>query len=281
LQRGDGANEGPPFIARGQRQVMTSRASDQTIYEFGAFRLDPTERLLVGNGQPVPLTPKTFDLLVYLVERRGRLVEKRALLSALWPTTVVEEGNLAYTVSALRKVLDEGANGSSAIETVPTKGYRFVLPVTTTVRPPAAASHSRQSSRRSVWVPAIALLMIVCAGTVWLLRTGWPLLRPTGEYLREPVVRFTALTVGPPDLPIDSAAISPDGKYLAYANPSGIHVKVIDSDETNRISDAPGMRVLGSAADSTRLHVVDVSGTGWDVALVGGGWQRSGLNLPD
>jgi DNA-binding winged helix-turn-helix (wHTH) protein len=50
---------------------MTSRAGDEAIYEFGAFRLDPAERLLARNEQPVPPTPKAFDLLVYLVERQG------------------------------------------------------------------------------------------------------------------------------------------------------------------------------------------------------------------
>jgi len=260
---------------------MTSRPSEQTIYEFGAFRLDPTEHLLVRHGQPVFLTPKTFDLLVYLVEHHGRLIEKRALLSALWPTTVVEEANLAYTVSALRKVLDDGTDDSSVIETVPTKGYRFIVPVTTTVRPPAAASQDRQPLRRSVWVSATALLVILCAGTAWLLRSGRPVVGDTGEGLREPAVRFTPLTVGPPDVRIDSAAISPDGKYLAYANASGIHIKVIDSDETYQISDARGTSVLGWTADSTTIHVVDADRTSWDVALVGGGWQRSGLNLPD
>jgi DNA-binding winged helix-turn-helix (wHTH) protein len=71
-------------------------------YEFGPFRLDPAERLLARGGQPVALTPKAFDLLVYLVQRPGRLAEKRELMAALWPDTVVEEANLAYTVSALR-----------------------------------------------------------------------------------------------------------------------------------------------------------------------------------
>src|SRR5262245_33733390 len=109
---------------------MTTRVGDQPIYEFGSFELDPTEYLLVRDHQPVRLTPKAFDLLVYLVERHGRLVAKHALLSALWPITTVEETNLPYHVSALRKILDEGRDGPSAIQTVPTKGYRFSVAVT-------------------------------------------------------------------------------------------------------------------------------------------------------
>src|SRR5437867_10996320 len=88
--------------------VDAVKAATRVVYDFGAFRLDPAERLLLKDGQPVPLTPKTFDLLVYLAERPGRLVEKQALMSALWPDAVVEETNLAYNVSALRKALEIG-----------------------------------------------------------------------------------------------------------------------------------------------------------------------------
>ena len=95
-------------------------------YQFGAFRLDPAERLLLRGGQPVSLTPKAFDLLIYLVEHHGRLVEKSTLMSALWPDTIVEEANLAFQISALRKALDDGGKGETLIQTVPTKGYRFV-----------------------------------------------------------------------------------------------------------------------------------------------------------
>src|SRR6188472_3814946 len=109
---------------------MASAAGDDLIYEFGPFRLDPAERLLLRDGVVVALTPKAFDLLVYLVERHGRLAEKQALMSALWPDTIVEEANLAFHVSALRKVLDEEGERESMIQTVPTKGYRFVAPVT-------------------------------------------------------------------------------------------------------------------------------------------------------
>ena len=67
-----------------------------SVHEFGPFRLDTGERLLLRAGQPVSLTPKAFDLLVYLVERHGRLVSKKDLLSAVWSDTFVEEANLTY-----------------------------------------------------------------------------------------------------------------------------------------------------------------------------------------
>src|SRR6476620_3121474 len=123
------------------------------IYEFGAFRLDPAERLLVRDGRPVSLTPKAFDLLVHLVEHRGRLVEKATLMAALWPDTIVEEANLAFQISALRKVLEDGGDGDSVIQTVPTRGYRFVGIVTAVGQvAPAVSQAATRRWWRSPWV---------------------------------------------------------------------------------------------------------------------------------
>jgi DNA-binding winged helix-turn-helix (wHTH) protein len=96
------------------------------VYEFSGFRLTPAERLLEQNGRAVSLTPKAFDLLVYLVEHRGRLVEKNTVMAALWPETAVEEANLAFQISTLRRVLADRRESEALIQTVPTKGYRFV-----------------------------------------------------------------------------------------------------------------------------------------------------------
>ena len=80
------------------------RTSEDDDYSFGPYRLDPSERLLSRDGTALALAPKAFDLLVYLIERHGRLVEKHAL-SALSPATTVEEANIAYKPSALRKTI--------------------------------------------------------------------------------------------------------------------------------------------------------------------------------
>jgi DNA-binding winged helix-turn-helix (wHTH) protein len=75
------------------------------IYQFGSFRLDTVERLLLRDMEAIPLQPKVFDLLLALVERRGQLLEKNELMSAVWPDTIVQEGNLANNISILRKIL--------------------------------------------------------------------------------------------------------------------------------------------------------------------------------
>src|SRR5215468_2879023 len=99
------------------------------IYEFGPFRLDAAEHLLLRDGEAVPLTPKAFDLLLALVERHGHLLEKEELLKKVWPDTFVEEANLASNISLLRKALGDGQNGHRYIETAPKRGYRFVADV--------------------------------------------------------------------------------------------------------------------------------------------------------
>jgi TolB-like protein/Tfp pilus assembly protein PilF len=98
------------------------------FFEFGAFRLDASERLLLHRGETVSLTPKAFDMLVTLVENSGHLVEKSELMRRLWPDSFVEEGSLAQNVSLLRKALGENET-QKFIETVPRRGYRFVATV--------------------------------------------------------------------------------------------------------------------------------------------------------
>jgi len=99
------------------------------VIEFGPFRLDCTERVLLRDGQPVSLTLKAFEVLLLLVECRGHVVEKHELMKRVWADTFVEEGNIKTTVSMLRKALADDDGESRYIETVPRRGYRFVAEV--------------------------------------------------------------------------------------------------------------------------------------------------------
>jgi len=73
------------------------------LYAFGPFRMDVQRRVLTRGGHVVPLAPQTFDLLVLLVQSDGRAVSKQELMAALWPDTFVEEANLSFQISTLRK----------------------------------------------------------------------------------------------------------------------------------------------------------------------------------
>src|SRR5437588_765962 len=95
------------------------------LYEFGPFRLDATERLLLRDDHHIPLTPKAFETLLVLVEHGGHVMDKDELMKKVWPDTFVEEVNLAKNVSRLRKILD-AEQSEHYIETIPKRGYRFV-----------------------------------------------------------------------------------------------------------------------------------------------------------
>ena len=99
------------------------------IYEFGPFRIDTRERLLMRDSQLIPLTPKAVDTLLALIAAPGRIGEKEELIKTVWPDSFVEEGGLARNVSAIRKALGD-TEEERYIETIPKRGYRFVAPVT-------------------------------------------------------------------------------------------------------------------------------------------------------
>ncbi|MCI0487817.1 MAG: winged helix-turn-helix domain-containing protein [Blastocatellia bacterium] len=99
------------------------------FYEFGPFHLDTAERVLLFQGEPVPLTIKAFDTLLALVQDSGRVIEKSALMRKVWPDTFVEENNLTQNISLLRKALGRDTSGNKYIQTISRRGYRFLAVV--------------------------------------------------------------------------------------------------------------------------------------------------------
>jgi len=96
------------------------------LFQFGDFRLDASERVLLRNGRLVPLPAKVLSTLILLVRNNGHVVEKEVLMNEVWPDEYVEEGNLAQHIFILRRALGEGTESPKYIETVPRRGYRFV-----------------------------------------------------------------------------------------------------------------------------------------------------------
>jgi TolB-like protein/DNA-binding winged helix-turn-helix (wHTH) protein/Flp pilus assembly protein TadD len=101
----------------------------RVIYEFGRFRLDREAHLLFSDEKIVALEPKAVEVLLILVEKRGELVPRKDLMSAVWPDTFVEESNLSSNISILRRQLGVTADGGDYIQTIPKRGYRFVAAV--------------------------------------------------------------------------------------------------------------------------------------------------------
>ena len=149
----------------------------QQLVTFGAFALRADQSVLELDGKAVPMTPKMFDTLLVLVKNQGRIVEKETLLREVWPDSFVEEGNIAFNIRQLRKLLGCDAQSPTFIETVPKRGYRFIAPVKVveeeeTSRLVASGIEPVRSSRSFILVYGItvAILVIAIIPAIYLLR---------------------------------------------------------------------------------------------------------------
>lgn len=149
------------------------------MYVFGEFVLDLQLYQLRRSDKVVPLEPKVFDVLRYLVEHSDRVATKRELLDALWPHEVVTDAVLPTNINALRRALGQPRGEKSPIETVHGRGYRFSMPVQRSERPPPADAAARMLSAPSL--PALPVER--CVGRAPLLdRLRKLLLRALGEH---------------------------------------------------------------------------------------------------
>ena len=124
------------------------------LYEFGDFQLDAAKRRLRRlDGTPIPLTPRVFDTLLYLVEHHDSVLDKERIMEAVWPDSIVEENNLAQAISKLRQVFGETPGSHSYIVTVPGRGYRFVAGVAS--RSEDAASTEQDAGKELIEKPEI------------------------------------------------------------------------------------------------------------------------------
>src|SRR5262249_36540950 len=122
--------------------VSSNSFAARDLYEFGPFVLDIRARVLSKEGEPLPLAPKSFDVLVYLVRNAGRAVTREELLGAGWPDVVVGDGTLTQAVFVVRRALGETDERAKFLVTVPRVGYRFsdeVRPVPRGTEPEPAA----------------------------------------------------------------------------------------------------------------------------------------------
>ncbi|HYI92771.1 MAG TPA: winged helix-turn-helix domain-containing protein [Bryobacteraceae bacterium] len=249
------------------------------LYSFGSFRLDAGARVLTSDGKAVTLAPKTFDLLVLLVRGEGRLMDKRELMLALWPDTIVEEANLSFQVSILRKALQ--SNGHDLIETVPKHGYRFTAPAEhldppgtsngrspehtkalPEIRPPASLQIQKdptRQARRGPLFAAVVALAVVAGGGYWL---GKRFAAPLATSPK--AVKLSVLP--PPGFAIEGAAsrqsfaLSPDGTRLAFTamDSSGafsVFLRDLDSLEPRLLPGTESTHTLFWAPDGQSLYV--------------------------
>ncbi len=200
------------------------------IYEFGDFRIDVGRRLLLlrSDGESVPLTPKVFDTLLYLVEHSGAVLDKDALMAAIWPDIVVEENNLSQNIYTLRRVLGESRGEHRYIMTVPGRGYRFVADVKTLPgengREEAEITESRVEKFEKSGAPP-AEITKKGKNKIWLVAAGVFVagLSFLGFYL------WRAQTKPAPDAPIKTIAVMPFKPLVAENRNEALQLGMADT----------------------------------------------------
>ena len=272
------------------------------FYAFDRFRVDTVKRLLLRDGVPLPLTPKAFDILVLLIQRREIVVDKDDIFREVWHGIVVEENNLARNISTLRKALDDLPGQNRFIVTIPGRGYQFVgdvdesgapalpavaassLPVTPAPaaglpagwREPAAAPSLDLPVRRgtSFRTAAVALALFMLAAVGYAIRANW---KPEAD-LSSPAHQIWQLTF---DAGLQGEpSWSPDGRMVAFSSDrSGnqdIWIQSVDGGSPVQVTNSPAHDVQPDWSADGRFLVYrsERSGGGLYVVPVSGGTER-------
>jgi TolB-like protein/DNA-binding winged helix-turn-helix (wHTH) protein len=268
-----------------------------SFYEFGEFQLDAAKRLLWRkDGTPVPLTPRVFDTLLYMVEHSDGVLDKERIMEAVWPDSIVEENNLAQAIWKLRQVFEEKPGSHNYIVTVPGRGYRFVAAVSKRSTPPPIEKiadelpadspdeptlseatpagspileRAPEPPRRSVWpwVAAVAAILILGLLALLFLRGRTPRQSAkntsVGETQKIPApISDKSIAV----LPFENRSSDPDNAYFADSVQDEIltrlskiaDLKVISRTSTEHYKTAPA-NVPEIAKQLGVAHIVEGS----------------------
>src|ERR1700758_2657774 len=133
--------------------MMEPATEARNAISFGPFSLFATERLLEKGGEPIPLGGRALDLLIALAERAGEVVTHKELISTVWPDVTVEEANLRFQMSALRKALGDGRGGARYVSNVAGRGYCFVAPITRLTAAPTVPVNGIATTERVQKLP--------------------------------------------------------------------------------------------------------------------------------
>jgi DNA-binding winged helix-turn-helix (wHTH) protein/Tol biopolymer transport system component len=254
--------------------------------DFGPFQLDRHKRVLSHGLETLPLPPKALEVLLFLIDNRGRVIEKSEFLHAVWPDSFVEEGNLSQNIFLLRKILGDGHEGQRYVLTVAGVGYRFVSEVaehdeqvpaesSATVAPSDVAQRPALPSRR----PATLRIATYATALVLALAVGFALY---SRRKSEPkALQETQLTTNASEASLSAAAISPDGKYLAYADEHGLYVRLTGSGETHALSIPNSAKIyrLSWLPDGSKVLAAGITpespvSSVWAISLLGGSFRK-------
>jgi DNA-binding winged helix-turn-helix (wHTH) protein/Tol biopolymer transport system component len=280
------------------RGVTAHRAfveRDRTL-RFGPFELSEREGELRKNGIRIKLQEQPFRVLVELVSNPGKAVSREELQQKLWPadTFVDFDRGLNTAIRKLRQALNDDADSPRYIETLAKRGYRFVAPVAQAENPPqqageaATVSPARAALRTTSSSGLDSTVAVgrrvwpwVLAGTVATLVLVGVFLAWKGRNITPPLATEQRITANPPEAPVTSAVISPDGKYVAYSDPTGVYIRHIASGETRPLPLPAHFDAVPSSwfPDSTHLLMVaEKAGSEvpclWKVSILGGNPQN-------
>ena len=262
------------------------------IFRFGQFHLSEREGELTRNGVRIKLQEQPFRVLVELLTNAGRMVTREELQQKLWPadTFVNFDVGLNTAIRKIRQTLGDDAGNPRYIETTAKRGYRFLAPVDeiTSAPEPAEEPTSRPvpagkngfahpetpagkpapvTPRSYLRYLALAAFSIVVIAVAVLWRTQ-PRSSPVAE---------RRITANPVEAPIRAAFVSPDGKYLAYSDPTGMYLRQIDNGETRALPLPKDFKASPSSwfPDSTHLLVTsrdrpEQKASVWKVSILGG-----------
>jgi DNA-binding winged helix-turn-helix (wHTH) protein/TolB-like protein/Tfp pilus assembly protein PilF len=231
----------------------------QRFYAFGPFVVDTARHLIHRNGEPVSLTPKTYDTLLVLVENSGVLMSKDELMNRLWPDHAVEEANLTQQIFMIRKALSDGVGRDQYIVTVPGRGYRFAGEVRGWSDEPAPAAEVEPPRLRSPrwWKVALIASAAIAAAAVAAI-----FLRPA------PAPRSLAV------LPFQNLRQDQAIAFLGFSLADAIITKL---DYVNSLTVRPSYAVA-----KFRTQPIDIAAAGRDLrvdALLTGSYIREGDDL--
>jgi DNA-binding winged helix-turn-helix (wHTH) protein/Tol biopolymer transport system component len=242
-------------------------APKSSVFKFEDVEVREGEFLLIKGTEAVPVEPKAFRVLIYLLQNPGRVVTKEEILESVWNDCAVSDNSLTRSIATLRRLLRDDTHEPHYIATVPTVGYRFLCAVKVTdeagqleLAPTEIVGITDQSrSRRRVSRLAIgvtAFTALALAALVFILvahrqRHQLPTYGPESR-----------LTASSKETPVTSSSISPDAKYLAYTDRTGLFVRQLEGGETNHLSlpqSLGSVRVESWFPDSAHLLV-----SSWD-----------------
>jgi DNA-binding winged helix-turn-helix (wHTH) protein/Tol biopolymer transport system component len=246
-----------------------------SIVRFGIFEADLLSGELRRNGSKVRLQEQPFQILSLLLRKPGEVVTREELRSNLWPaeTFVDFDHGLNAAVKRLRDTLGDSAENPRFIATLARRGYRFIAPVEFDSVIHSVPAESGKVSRR-LGLAAVATVTVLAAG----MAAGWHAGRNSAAALR-PVER--RLTGNPQNDPVWTAAPSPDGKYVAFADKAGFFLRILSSNETHALSAPDDLQTRnvtwfpdGSRILATRGKWPERKPSLWSFSPLGGSPQK-------